>query len=523
MHSFAKVRSILVSLAMAILLLINMSVQGKELKKPGSLISQTLVSNTNEDIQRKSRPVHEGCILSKESPDGKMLLENGIRSQVKFLNEPETLSAITNKMSGYKIPALSLAVIKQGRIEWSDIYHNPNFPEEQSLNCKSLFQAASLSKPVTFMAAVRMYSAGKIDLDKNIQSYLKDFVLPSGKQTANNPVTFRNIFSHTSGITPGGYQGYARHTSFPSDIDILKGAAEVNSPAISVIAPPNETLAYSGGAYTLAELALQNQFNDEFANIMKRWILDPAGMTYSDFVQPLPESKYKQVAKGYTQLGIVLDGGWRNYPEQAAAGLWSNSIDMAKFLIEIYNAYQGKASIFSQAEIKSLISHERDGHVYGFKVGRIDNEIYITHYGGNAGYNTGMTINLTSGNGLVYLINSENGWELGRDLLLSASDVYGWKNFKQTSVQRQSQSNEVLKALSGKYRWNNRDDFVVSFDENNNLISLLFPGGTEYKLTPILGDGVAFIHQNTGERITFVKKDGAQSFHLYGGVSVKQK
>lgn len=486
------------------------------------MIVSSCSSQRKEYNNTNKHPVNAGCIIPKKSIEEKVQLENGIRTQVKFLGEHENFTSITNRMSEYKIPALSLAVIQQGKIEWADTYQNTHFSEQQKLNCTSLFQAASLSKPVTFLAAVRMHSAGKIDLDKNIQSYLKDFVLPMGKQTADNPVTFRNIFAHTSGITPGGYLGYARDLALPSDTDILKGNAGVNSPAIAVIAPPNEKLIYSGGAYTLAELALQDTFHNEFANIMKKWILDPAGMKHSDFTQPLPAAKDKQVAKGYTYSGKALDGGWRNHPEQAAAGLWSNSIDMAKFLIEIYKAYQGKSLLFSQSEIKSLISHERDGHIYGFRVDLSDDGISITHYGGNAGYNTGMTINLTSGNGLVYLINSDNGWKLGRDLFLSASQQYNWKNFKQTNVYRKHLDNEVLKELSGKYKWNNQDDFSVRYNENNNIISLLFPGGDEYKLTPIVGEELEFIHQNSGEKVTFFKKDGIQSFTLYGGLAVKQ-
>ena len=424
-------------------------------------------------------------------------------------------------MSAYKIPALSLAVINQGEIEWADIYKNSDFPEEQELDCKTIFQAASLSKPVTFLAAVRMHSAGEIDLDKNIQDYLKDFELPQGKQTAENPVTFRNIFSHTSGIVSGGYQGYARDLDLPSDIDVLRGSAGVNSPAVEVVSLPNEKLAYSGGAYTVAELALQDIYNNEFSNIMKEWILEPAGMMHSEFTQPLLASKPNQIAKGYTHSGDVLDGGWRNHPEQAAAGLWSNSIDLAKFLIEIYKAYQGNSSVFSRSDIQSIISHERDGHVYGFMVNRSDDDISITHYGGNAGYRTGMTISLTSGNGLVYLINSDNGGALGNELLLSASQIYDWQHFKQTNVQREQVSSEVLKELPGKYKWNNQIDLSITFDDNNNLISLFFPNGDEYKLLPIVGDDLEFIHQNTGVRVSFLRKDDFQSFILYGETAVK--
>lgn len=471
----------------------------------------------------KSQHTDTGCIIPKESIERKVQLENGIRNQVQFLGEPEVFSSIANQISEYKIPTVSLAVIKQGAIDWADIYQNAALSEGPSLNCTSLFQAASLSKPVTFLAAVRMQSAGKIDLDINIQDYLRDFLLPIGEQTADNPVTLRNIFSHTSGITPGGYQGYVRGLTLPSDMDILKGRAGTNSPAIAVIAPPNERLAYSGGAYTLAELAIQDRFNDEFASIMKKWILDPVGMKYSDFTQPLPESKYNQVAKGYTHTGSVIDGGWRNHPEQAAAGLWSNSIDMAKFLIEIYKAYQGKSAVFSQAEIKALISNERDGQIYGFIVDRSNDDISITHYGGNAGYRTGMTINLATGNGLVYLINSDNGGGLGDELFLSASQIYNWKNFKQTTVYRKHLDPQILRELSGGYKWNNQIDLSIRFNESNNCLSLFFPNGDEYKLTPIVGDDSEFIHQKSGIRVKFLKKDGVQALYLYGQLAVKPR
>lgn len=463
------------------------------------------------------------CIRLEESAERKTQVESGIRGKVKFLEEPENLSSISNKMSEYNIPAVSLAVINQGKIEWADIYQNANFSEEQELDCTSIFQAASLSKPVTFLAALRMHAAGEIDLDKNIQDYLKDFVIPKGEQTAENPVTFRNIFSHTSGITSGGYQGYAKGLPLPSDLDILKGSDGVNSSAIEVITPPNEILAYSGGAYTLAELALQDIFSDEFSNIMKKWMLEPAGMQHSEFTQPLPASKAKQVARGYTQSGDVLDGGWHNYPEQAAAGLWSNSIDMAKFLIEIYKAYQGKSSIFSETDIKSIISQERDGHVYGFILSRSGDDISITHYGGNAGYRTGMAISLTSGNGLAYLINSDNGGALGNELLLTASQVYNWQHFKQTNVSRKQVNTNDLKPLAGEYKWNNQIDLSIRYDESNNLISLIFPNGDEYKLSPIVGDELDFIHPNTGVELSFFKKDDFQSFMLYGQTAVKLK
>lgn len=461
------------------------------------------------------------CIELEGSVQRKMLLENGIRNKVKFLNETENFNSITERMAEYRIPAVSLAVINKGEIEWADTYKNPNFPQVQNLDCSSVFQAASLSKPVTFLAVLRMHSAGELDLDKNIQDYLENFELPQGKQTAENPVTFRNIFSHTSGINPGGYQGYAKNVPMPSDLDILRGSEGVNTPPIEIIMHPYETLAYSGGGYTLAELALQDIYNDGFSNIMKKWILEPAGMNHSEFTQPLLDTISRQVAKGYTPSGAVVEGGWRNHPEQAAAGLWSNAVDMAKFLIEIYNAYNGKPSIFLQSDIESIVSQERDGHVYGFIVSRSGDDISITHYGGNMGYRTGMTISLTSGNGLTYLINSDNGGALGNELLLSASQIYNWKHFEQTMVQRKYVEADVLRGLSGTYKWNHQIDLSITFDESSNKVALHFPNGDKYDLVPFKGEELDFIHPNNAFKVSFLTKGNYQSFSLYGETAVK--
>ncbi len=235
----------------------------------------------------------------------------------------------------------------------------------------------------------------------------------------------------------------------------------------------------------------------------------------------MPAADSNQVAKGYTYDGNVIKGGWHNYPEQAAAGLWSNSVDLAKFLIEIYNAYQGDTSIFSQADIQSILNQERDGQVYGFIVNRSGDDISITHFGGNAGYRTGMTISLTTGKGLVYLTNSDNGGSLGNELLLSASQVYNWQHFKQTSVHRDEVSSDVLKQLSGDYKWNNQVDLSITYDADNKLIALIFPNGDKYNLTPIRGDDLDFIHSNTGVMVSFKEDDGQHTFTLYGQTAVK--
>lgn len=463
------------------------------------------------------------CFCQKEATAKKSELENGIREQVKFLDEEEELQSIPSKLTEYTIPALSISVIEHGEITWSELYQNPDFATQGDLDCSTIFQAASLSKPVTFMAALRMEAAGAIDMDRDIESYLHDFQLPEGEQSAENPVTFRNIFSHTSGISAGGYLGYNQDSALPSDLDIIKGSPGVNTPPIQVVSTPNEILAYSGGGYTLAELALQDIFQTEFSQIMNQWILRPLQMKHSLFDQPLPDSYAQRVAKGYDTNGEMIKGGWNNYPQQAAAGLWSTSQDMALFLIEIYKAYHGKSALFRQAEIEAMLDQQREGHVYGFIIQREGDAISLSHYGGNVGYRSGITINLTSGNGLVYLINSDIGADLGNELLLSASEVYDWPHFKQTAVRRGEISEDSLQALAGDYFWNNQIELSLEFDKEQKQIVLVFPNGDRYGLCPVLSNGLELIHPKTGVMISFRKEDAMEVFSLYGQRAVRKK
>lgn len=81
--------------------------------------------------------------IPHKSLERKAQLEAEIREKVTFLGEAESFSSIENKMLAYNIPALSLAVIHQGEIEWADVYQNANFSDEQKLDASSIFQAAS--------------------------------------------------------------------------------------------------------------------------------------------------------------------------------------------------------------------------------------------------------------------------------------------------------------------------------------------------------------------------------------------
>jgi len=254
---------------------------------------------------------------------------------------------------------------------------------------------------------------------------------------------------------------------------------------------------------------------------MDEWILQPAGMANSDFSQPLPTSQHQSVALGHDVSGVPIKGGWHNHPEQAAAGLWSTAGDMAAFMVEIYKAYHGKSDLLDEGTIRKMIADQRDGHVYGFLVdGAGEERLSLRHYGGNVGYRSFMIIYLESGDGAAFLTNSDNGGNLGREVMYSASKVYGWPTFHQTKVTRASRSVKQLRDFVGVYEFDENLRVEIDFSDAENAIGVNFPNGERYSLVPITG-GDEFIHPENGVTVSFGEEDAVRTLMMYGDTAVK--
>jgi CubicO group peptidase (beta-lactamase class C family) len=458
----------------------------------------------------------KGCAPPGDDRPNMTAIESNLLPKVRFLGEPESGSPVSERIDFLKVPAISFALIKGGRVKWTSAYGTRIAGEDDPVTCETLFQAASLSKPLTLIAAVRMQDAGLIDLDVDIQNYLRDYTLPTGEQSAANPITFRNLLEHTSGLTPGGFLGYHRDLALPTDIDILNGTGVANSPRLESLKQPGAELAYSGGGYTVVEVAMQDVAGKPFDDLMSEWILGPLNMQSSEFTQPLPASRAKEVAQGHDGKGKTIDGGWNNYPEQAAAGLWSTAGDLAKFIVEIFKAYHRQSDEIDKDAIHNLLHDQRDGHAYGFIVSGNEGEApTITHYGGNIGYRSFMFINLQTGDGAVYLTSSDAGGNLGSEFLYSASRVYGWQSYQQEEAVRAFRSEAALKRLVGEYAFNENLKVTIDYSDSEKAIGVNFPNGDRYYLVPIAGDS-QFIHANTGVTVSFAIDADTQSLTLYG-------
>src|SRR5215470_4262341 len=252
--------------------------------------------------------------------------------------------SLQERMKHYKVPGVSIAVIKDFKIEWARGYGIKDVETNEPVTTETLFQAGSISKPVAAMAALKKVEQGKISLDEDINNNLTTWKLPDNQFTAKKKVTLANLLSHTGGLTVHGFPGYAPDEKIPTLPQILDGAAPSNTPAVRVDFEPGTRFRYSGGGVTIAQLAIMDIEKKPYPQIAQETVLGPLNMSSSTYQQPLPDNIRKKTATGYRPNGQAVIGKIHVYPEMAAAGLWTTPTDLAKFGIETQLSLAGKSN-----------------------------------------------------------------------------------------------------------------------------------------------------------------------------------
>ena len=199
-------------------------------------------------------------------------------------------------------------------------------------------------------------------------------------------------------------------------------------------------------------------------------------------------------------------------------------MDLAKFLIEIGKGFRGESNVFSKSLINTLLADPIAQHAYGFRLMGEGDSLAIVHYGGTVGYRSGMILNLLSGDGAVFLTNSDNGSLLINELLLSASDSYQWPHFKQVEMTQTSVPQKQLTKFSGTYKFLPQGWQVkIELDNSTKKLALIFPNNDRYLLVPTSKRKNHFVHSETSVEVSFDFKDEELLMNLYGQVGKLQK
>lgn len=319
---------------------------------------------------------------------------------------------LTRTMKDYQVPAVSIVVIRDYKIDWVGTFGVKNISTEEPITDTTLFQAGSISKPLTAMAVLLAAQDEELDLDDNVNDLLITWKLPDNQFTKKEDVTVKALLNHTSGINVPGFLGYAQDAKIPTLLQVLDGIPPANSPPIRVQAIPGKHYAYSGGGYVILQLLLQNHFNKSFNQLMNDLVLGPLSMSNSTFDQPLPSRLSNTIANPYYPGYVSVKGGPHIYIEQAAAGLWTTPFDLAKFIISIQESLRGNPYQLLKPKFAKMMVTPVKGNMGLGVMANVDkygqpteNGRYFMHLGQNEGYRSLFIAHVSKGYGAIIMTN----------------------------------------------------------------------------------------------------------------------
>jgi len=386
-------------------------------------------------------------------------IERTLLPGVTLFGRPTRNMAVAERMAHYKVPAISVAVFDGGRIVWSRAWGDaaPGRPA----TARTLFQAASISKPVFAASALSFVHDGRLSLDRPVNDFLRSWRVPDSEAAPGSAVTLRHLLSHSAGLSVHGFRGYAAGEGVPTLRQLLDGTPPANNDPIRITQRPGEGWRYSGGGTSVAQQAVEDVAGRPLAEIMRGSILAAAGMRESSYAQPLPPARARLAAVAHDEEGAPIAGRWHVYPEQAAAGLWTTPTDLARFALWVIDGARNRRIGGAQRFVASHLIEpqpspppgrgERMG--LGLFLGGEGRSFNFSHGGSNAGFRAFLVGFPETGQGAAIMVNGEAGYPLVQELLRAIAREYRWPERYHELIVPARLAAERLAPFAGTWRF----------------------------------------------------------------------
>ena len=229
---------------------------------------------------------------------------------------------VTDLMKEGEVPGLSMALVRNGVMTWHHGFGVKNSKTNEPVSDDTVFEAASLSKPVFAYAVLKLVDSGKFDLDKPLNSYLPGNY-DVGPDERLGQITARRVLSHTTG--------------FPN----WRGRGS----ALKIYFTPGERFSYSGEGFVYLAKVVEHLTGEKFNDFMKRTVFDPLGMTSSSYIW---QSSYDTLKTSrHNSTGAPSEQSKPN-EANAAASLHTTAQDYGRFVAAILNGVGLKRQTLKQ-------------------------------------------------------------------------------------------------------------------------------------------------------------------------------
>ena len=284
---------------------------------------------------------------------------------------------------------------------------------------------------------------------------------------------------------------------------------------------PGSIWRYSGGGYTVIQKIVEDVSGTSFDNYMSKNILLPIGMKNSTYQQPITKEFQNNISAAYDRDGKLVEGLWHNYPEKAAAGLWTTPSDLARYCIEIQDILHSKKDgVISKETVEKMLTKHKNDWGLGLSLKNMKDSLIFQHGGKNEGFTNDMIAFANQGNAVIIMTNADNGDMLISEIKNAISEYYNWQISQPRTIEVINLSDTDLKQFVGKYKLEGQKLKInVQFKENQIFIRNPLLGNLN--LLPLTS--TKFIDSESGTEIEFLVDDKVNSFIINGFKFLKIK
>ncbi|MEG1590108.1 serine hydrolase [Chryseobacterium sp.] len=290
------------------------------------------------------------------------------------------------------IPTLGLGIIENGKLTEIKVYGKLN--DKTSASYNSLFNVASLTKPITAITVLHLVSLGKWNLDEPLDQYFIDSDI--AKDPRHKKLTTRLILSHQTGFPNWRWMNNDKKLRFEFD--------------------PGTKYQYSGEGFEYLRKALENKFHKSLEELAKELVFQPLDMKDTSYIWN--EKKYSErMILGYDNSGKPYEIV-KNKTPNAADDLVTSIEDYGKFLVAVLN--NDLLTIKTAEEMKTKQTETKKDKFFGLGFEIYDlgnNEIALSHGGSDKGVNTIAFLLPKTKKGLIIFTNVENGYKIYEPLV----------------------------------------------------------------------------------------------------------
>jgi CubicO group peptidase (beta-lactamase class C family) len=331
------------------------------------------------------------------------------------LGDPHELESfldgvVTTQLVAYHIPGATVAVVKDSQILLAKGYGSADAAKGTPVRADTTtFRVGSVSKLFTWTAVMQLKEQGKLDLNADVNRYLKTFQIPD--TYPGHPITLAHLLTHTAGFEDRGMGTGMR----PDDVQPLGAWLAHNIPAR--VRAPGLLTAYSNFGAALAGYIVERVSGQPFETYIEQHILQPLGMNHSTFRQPVPAALGASVAQGYAFEG----GSYAARPFELVApgpagAMSATATDMANFMIaHLQEGRFGDTRILQEATARDMHTQHFTndprvpGFDYGFCESRVDGQRIIGHLGDTQLFHSELALLPEHNVGLFVAVNSIDG------------------------------------------------------------------------------------------------------------------